>query len=384
MHELFQCRTQESFLDTFEQYITQISPVKRVNLWVRDIPFASYKSVGQPTANQVLLELKQIEMLQQERMIWSTNRFLPTGVEGQLQDQPVVAGLYVNHNALYGWLELTFQDVRHAREKNSEITELMQVAGYAFERFVLLSILGMLTSHAEAEPLANSDLLTALSGYVSQLSHQLKNPMTSIRGYSDLLTSGFLGEITEQQSKSLETVIYNLDRVNEGILVPNSIFKLYANRLQKQKQPEQIQNLVLRVCEAFKRASARQQVQMVCDVPVDLTFETDRLYFEEALRGIVKTCLHFMESNQKCKIGASMGDCGLLVNIDCRVDFFKNIDVIDDFDSTISSLLIQGKYMEMYALWKKSLLLWEFLGGKICGVKLSAHSMQLKLLLCEQ
>jgi K+-sensing histidine kinase KdpD len=383
MQKLFQCRSQESFLDTICHCIEAITPVKQVELWVRDIPFSGYKSVGQPSLNRVFLNTEQMNTLQQHQLLWSNGNHILPSKDAQVDQGLVLAGLFINRTDLYGWLEITFERLHEAKEKNSELSEVINLAGFAYERLVLLSIVNLLTHHTQPEIQEQEDLLTAMSGYVSQLSHQLKNPMTSIRGYSDLLSSGFLGNITEQQSQSLETVIYNLDRVNEGILVPNSVFKLYANRLQKQKQEENIRDLATRVCDSFKRVSSRQQVRVKCDIEPDLNFATDRLYFEEALRGIIKGCMHFMEVNQSCKLQAVKNDLGLLITLSCRMDYFNNSDVIEDFDAEISELLLQGNFTETYALWKKSVLLWEFIGGKICSTKRVNHQMQIRLLLCD-
>jgi signal transduction histidine kinase len=380
MHELFSCDSERAFLDGFKKMLIPEFPITEMDLWLKDIPFSGYRSVGNPSAYRHELDENQSEQLISQVILLEDHSANYWVNDNDSIKKPCIAALGARTGQLLGWFVIDLKNPEHLQEAQDKLLDAVVLAGYAYERMLLLSIIRMLTNHTLTIPQDHHiDLLTAISSYVSQFSHQLKNPMTSIRGYSDLITNGFLGQITEQQAQSLETIIYNLDRVNEGVLIPNSIFKLYANRLEKQKQNEDIREILCRVADQFQRIKQRTQVRMVYDLPEMLEFPTDAHYFEESIRGMIKACMHFMEVDQDCKIKSFICADELFIVLQCRMDFMRKINVIDDFDQMMSQILLEGNYHEIYALWRKSILLWKYIGGEI--VKAEMHNQTLRLTL---
>ncbi|HJH29041.1 MAG TPA: PAS domain-containing protein [Methanosarcinaceae archaeon] len=80
--------------------------------------------------------------------------------------------------------------------------------------------------------------------FLSNVSHELKTPLVSIEGYSEVLSAGTLGELNEQQKKAVDTVMRNADRLERLI---NSILYLSieeAGRMQYIFKPLQIANVI--------------------------------------------------------------------------------------------------------------------------------------------
>ncbi len=63
--------------------------------------------------------------------------------------------------------------------------------------------------------------------FLSNVSHEFKTPLTSIKGYSQLILDGTLGDINGQQKKAMDTVIRNSDRLRRLV---DSL--LYLSRTQ--------------------------------------------------------------------------------------------------------------------------------------------------------
>jgi signal transduction histidine kinase/HAMP domain-containing protein len=80
--------------------------------------------------------------------------------------------------------------------------------------------------------------------FLSNVSHELKTPLVSIEGYSEVLSAGTLGELNEQQKKAVDTVMRNADRLERLI---DSILYLSieeAGRMQYTFKPLQIVDVI--------------------------------------------------------------------------------------------------------------------------------------------
>ncbi len=101
-----------------------------------------------------------------------------------------------------------------------------------------ISFLNRLSDHA-AIAIANAQLYNAVqaaniakSEFVSFVAHELKNPMTSIKGYSELLAGGKVGPITEMQANFLSTIRSNVERMSTLVSDLNDNSKIEAGRLR--------------------------------------------------------------------------------------------------------------------------------------------------------
>jgi signal transduction histidine kinase len=122
-----------------------------------------------------------------------------------------------------------------------------------------ISFLNRLGDHA-AIAIANAQLYDevqaaneAKSEFVSFVAHELKNPMTSIKGYTELLAGGKVGAINEMQANFLHTIRSNVERMSTLVSDLNDNSKIEAGRLRLDFKAVAVPEVVDEVIRSTRR-----------------------------------------------------------------------------------------------------------------------------------
>lgn len=109
----------------------------------------------------------------------------------------------------------------------------------------------------------------AKSEFVSLVAHELRVPMTSIKGYTDLINSGMAGELNDTQKQFMDVIRRNLDRMSALISDLADINRIESGRMMFNFQEFELRDVVSDVTGSLsERIEARNQT---IDVQVDDT-----------------------------------------------------------------------------------------------------------------
>jgi signal transduction histidine kinase len=138
------------------------------------------------------------------------------------------------------------------------------------------AFLSRLTDHA-AIAISNAQLFAqvqaadlAKTEFVSQVSHELKNPMTSMRGYTDLLISGAVGEVTDDQKNFLNIVRSNVTRMDTIVGDLADVSRIESGHLKLLFATVQIHDLVDEVARIQRRDIDEKAQTLEVQIPDDL------------------------------------------------------------------------------------------------------------------
>lgn len=139
-----------------------------------------------------------------------------------------------------------------------------------------LRFLARLVEHA-AIAITNAQLYAAVqeanrtkSEFVSFVAHELKTPMTSIRGYTDLLRSGVVGPINDNQRNFLDIIRTNVERMAALVSDLADISRIEAGQLRLNFQRISVPQVVEEVVSSLGPQIEAKQQELLLEVPPDL------------------------------------------------------------------------------------------------------------------
>ncbi len=156
------------------------------------------------------------------------------------------------------------------------------------------------------------------SEFVATVSHELRTPMTSIKGYVEILLMGAAGELSEQQTKFLEVVLGNTERLN--ILVNDllDVSRMDAGKIDLSVQSLRLLDLAESVIADQTLRSEVEEKPINFDhiFPADLPrVRGDEDRVRQILANLVSNAYHYSPANGQISIQASYSDTEVQVDI---------------------------------------------------------------------
>ena len=189
----------------------------------------------------------------------------------------------------------------------------------------------------------------AKSDFVSFVAHELKNPMTSIKGYSELLAAGSVGQINEMQANFLSTIRSNVERMSVLVSDLNDNAKIEANRLRLDFKPVEVGEVIDEVLRSAKRQveDKRQTVELQLEPNLPQVW-ADRFRVGQVLTNLVSNAHKYTSEGGQMLLGAEatnnqwdpggakrvvhlwVRDNGIGINIEDQAKIFQRFFRSDD------------------------------------------------------
>ncbi|MEW5830087.1 MAG: GAF domain-containing protein, partial [Chloroflexota bacterium] len=174
-----------------------------------------------------------------------------------------------------------------------------------------LGFLNRLSDHA-AIAIANAQLYTAVqdansakSEFVSFVAHELKNPMTSIKGYTELLAGGQVGQINEMQANFLNTIRSNVQRMDTLVSDLNDNSKIEAGRLRLQFVEVNVPDVVDDAVRSTRRQIDDKKQTIAVEMPESLPpVWADRTRIGQVLVNLVSNAHKYTPEGGHVVVGA--------------------------------------------------------------------------------
>jgi signal transduction histidine kinase len=176
------------------------------------------------------------------------------------------------------------------------------------------------------------------SEFIQNVSHELRSPLTLIRGYADLLDSGELGELQSEQRKPIEIIARRAQML--GGLVEDILLILLAETRTLDREPVKLDELAVAAVEDFQAAAVRAGLELGIEVASDLpAVGGAALHLRRVLDNLINNALKFtpvggsvrvsVQSNTKHVI-LQVKDTGIGIAPDKQERIFDRFYQVDD------------------------------------------------------
>lgn len=159
----------------------------------------------------------------------------------------------------------------------------------------------------------------AKSEFVSLVTHELRIPLTSIRGYTDLLMKEMAGPLNDSQSQFLTTIRRNLDRMGFLIRDLSDINRIESGRMRFERVEFGLQDVIRNVVGDLKEAIGDREQTLTLSFPPDETVVmADRTRVAQIATNLLSNANKYTPDGGQIEIAISSNDT------------FARVDVVDN------------------------------------------------------
>ncbi|MEI6462116.1 MAG: HAMP domain-containing sensor histidine kinase [bacterium] len=170
------------------------------------------------------------------------------------------------------------------------------------------------------------ELERAKDEFIALTSHQLKTPLTVIKGYGDMLVNNYFGKLNEEQIEVMTKITFQtsqLLQISENIL---SVFKIKSSKYNYNLEDFNLVQLVEEIYETYLDKSKVKDLKFTLNKDINSLFiNGDRYKIKQALCNLIDNAINYTEKGY-VKISIEQNNIAIVDSgIGIPDYFFKNL-----------------------------------------------------------
>ena len=150
-----------------------------------------------------------------------------------------------------------------------------------------------------------SNAINAKNEFISFISHELKNPLTAIKGHADVLAKGIVGEINSEQEDFLKTISHNVRRMSTFITDLSDQAQIESKSLRFVFDTADIFDLTNEVLQSYGQQIKGKSLVIKQNLPMDLPkVWCDRQRMIQVFSNLVSNAIKYTPDNGTITISA--------------------------------------------------------------------------------
>jgi len=151
--------------------------------------------------------------------------------------------------------------------------------------------------------------------FIANISHDLRTPLNSIIGFSELLSNKIFGELTPKQTEYVNDIRLSglrlLGMINEVL----DISKIESRTIKLNYSEIDFNMLVSEVCNILKPLIDKKQISILKNIENHIFFTGDYVKIQQVVFNLVGNALKFSSQNSEVEIFAKIKDNKLIFHV---------------------------------------------------------------------
>lgn len=183
----------------------------------------------------------------------------------------------------------------HQNQREQELfSSIVNEVGIALENARLTEELGSINRKLEEANEHLKELDATKDEFISIASHQLRSPLTAIKGYLSMLDEGDYGEMSDEQRGVVEQLSQSANEVINLINDMLSVSRINAAKFDLTLVPVDLAEVVSEVVNELRPLAVRKDLELVVDVPTESgSLMLDALRIRQVLLNFVDNAIKY-------------------------------------------------------------------------------------------
>jgi signal transduction histidine kinase/putative methionine-R-sulfoxide reductase with GAF domain len=150
-----------------------------------------------------------------------------------------------------------------------------------------------------------NNAINAKNEFISFISHELKNPLTAIKGHADILAKGMVGEVNPEQEDFLKTISHNVRRMSTFITDLSDQSHIESKSLRFVFDSADVVDMVNEVLQSFGQQIKGKSLKISQNFPSDLPqVWCDRQRMIQILANLISNAIKYTPDDGAISISA--------------------------------------------------------------------------------
>jgi signal transduction histidine kinase len=169
---------------------------------------------------------------------------------------------------------------------------------------------------AEALRQRIEEMIATNAQFISVMVHEIRVPMTSIRGYADMLSKNVVGQLNDMQMQFVETIRSNVIRMEHLVTDISDISKLKSGRMRFEAKMDMYKNIAMQVQKNHTDLAAQHNHTLTFETPDGLPLlNLDSARLTQALNKLIINALQYTPDGGQITVRAERVDGKLKVSV---------------------------------------------------------------------